>query len=317
MKGQDRYMKLNHSTNYIIFQKGESTFSFLPSGDIFEFTYEYFLVSQFQGSAKEGSANNIWLRIHKVDNLLIYPLLGQSSESKILKGENTLIFSGTVENISYTVTFYAAAEGIWFWNIELDGNGETVDLVYGQDIGVAHKGGVLTNELYMAQYLGHTIFETENGFLICSRQNQPQGDKFPYLQQGMIKGKSVGYSTDGMQFFGLSYKATQKPEALLGNLDNKNYQFEFSYTALQSEKMCLNGKQSVAFYGLFRPNHEDAIREIEFINDIKTAFDTFDRLDEKAELVAPIKVRKEFGASYTSPQWNENDVNNVFVTRKL
>jgi 1,2-beta-oligoglucan phosphorylase len=317
MKGHDTYMKLNQNTNYIMFQQGESTFSFLPSGDIFEFTYGNFLVNQFQGSAKEGSANNIWLRIYKDNNLNVYPLLGLLSGSRILKGENTLTFSGAVENILYTVTFYGAAEGIWFWNIELDGNSETVDVVYGQDIGVAAKGGVLTNELYMAQYLGHTAFEAENGYLICSRQNQAQGDQFPYLQQGMIKGKSVGFSTDGMQFFGLSYKATQKPEALEGDLPNKNYQFEFSYTALQSEKFSLNGKQSITFYGLFHPTHEDAVRGLEFIDKVKTAFESFQNQNEKTELIAPINIRKEFGMPYISPQWNENDVNQVFASRKL
>lgn len=310
-------MKLTQNTDYLMYQQGQSNFSFLPSGDIFEFTYESFLINQFQGSAKEGSANNIWLRVYNEDAPRAYPLLGLFSQSKISKGENTLVFSGKVEGISYNVTFYAAAEGIWFWNIELDGKGETVDLVYGQDIGVAHRGGVLTNELYMAQYLGHTVFQTENGYLICSRQNQPQGDNFPYLQQGMIKGKAVGYSTDGMQFFGLSYKATQKPEALSRNLSNINYQFEISYTALQSEKICLNTKQSVAFYGLFKPTHEDAVREIEFIDEVKAAFEAFSKLNEKTELVAPVKIRKEFGAPYTSPQWNEADVNNAFVTRKL
>lgn len=310
-------MKLDQNTQYITFKQGESNFSFLPSGDIFEFTQEHFMVNQFQGSTKEGSANNIWLRIYKEDNLEVYPLLGITSGSTISKGENTILFSGKAANISYEVTFYAAAEGIWFWNVELDGSGETVDLVYGQDIGVAHKGGVLTNELYMAQYLGHTIFETENGCLICSRQNQPQGSHFPYLQQGMLKGKAVGFSTDGMQFFGLSYKATHKPEALLGDLPNVNYQFEFSYTALQSEKVHLNGKYSAVFYGLFRPTHEDAIRNVEFAGEVRAVFEAISKLDKKAEAVAPVIIRKEFGAPYTSPQWNENDVKNIFDSRKL
>lgn len=317
MKGHDRYMNLKQNSRYVMFKQGENTFSFLPSGDIFEFTYEHFLVNQFQGSAKEGSANNIWLRIYKENTLEVYPLLGILSASKIFKGKNVLVYSGKVENIFYTVTFYAAAQGIWFWNVELVGNGETVDLVYGQDIGVAHKGGVLTNELYMAQYLGHTIFETENGYLIASRQNQPQGDQFPYLQQGMIMGKAVGFSTDGMNFFGLSYKATQKPEALLGNLSNKNYQFEFSYTALQSEKINLNGNHSVAFYGLFRPTHEDAVREIEFIDEIKAAYDDFCKLDDNLQEIANVSIRKEFGTPYSSPHWNESDINNIYASRKL
>lgn len=318
MRGNNYYMNLKQNTNYIMFQQGESTFSFLPSGDIFEFTFGSFLVNQFQGSAKEGSANNIWLRIYQDGNLNVYPLLGLVSGSRISKGENTLVFSGKKEDIAYTVTFYMAGEGIWLWNAELDGNGETVDLIYGQDIGVANKNSVLTNELYVAQYLGHKVFETENGFVVCSRQNQAQEENFfPYLQQGMVKGKTVGYSTDGMQFFGLSYKATQNPEALSGDLPSKNYQFEFSYTALQSEKIFLKGKQSVAFYGLFRPTHEDAAQEIEFTEEIRAAFDAFRGLNEKTECIAPVCLRKEFGTPYTSPQWNEKDIDDVFASRKL
>lgn len=310
-------MKLNQKNNYITFQKGKSTYSFLPSGDIFEFTFENFLINQFQGSGKEGSANNIWLRIYKADTLEVYPLLGLLSRSKISKGDNTLTFTGKADKVSYTVTFYAADEGIWFWNIDLDGNGEIVDLIYGQDIGVAHKGGVLTNELYMAQYLDHKIFETSNGFLICSRQNQAQGAQFPYMQQGMIKGKSVGFSTDGMQFFGLSYKATNNPEALKGDLPSKNYQFEFSYTALQSKKICLKGKQSFTFYGLFKPNHEDAIRRVRFIDEVEAAYKKIQDLGEKTESVEPIYIRKEFGTPYASPEWDEDTVNRVFPIRKL
>lgn len=310
-------MILKQNTDYIIFQKDESKFSFLLSGDIFEFTFGNYLINQFQGSAKEGSANNIWLRIYENGSPKDYPLLGIASGSRICKGKNTLVYSGRVEEIAYTVTFYAAGEGVWLWNVELDGNGETVDVVYGQDIGVANKFGVLTNELYMAQYLDHKIFETENGFVVCSRQNQAQGESFPYLQQGMAKGKAVGYSTDGMQFFGLSYKATHKPEALSGDLPSRNYQFEFSYTALQSEKIVLNGKHSVAFYGLFRPTHEDAVRKIEFAEEIKAAFDAFQQLKEEIECIEPVCIRREFGKPYTSPQWDEKDINDVFVTRKL
>lgn len=310
-------MKLDQNTQYITLKRGESTFSFLPTGDIFEFTCEHFMINQFQGSAKEGSSNNIWLRIYKEGTPEVYPLLGINSGSKISKGENTILFSGKAANISYEVTFYAADDGIWFWKVELEGKVETVDLIYGQDIGVAHKGGVLTNELYMAQYLGHAIFKADKGYVVCSRQNQPQGGQFPYLQQGMIEGKSVGFSTDGMQFFGISYKATEKPEALYRNLPNVNYQFEFSYTALQSEKIELNGRYSATFYGLFRKNHEAAVRKVEFVDEVKTAFETFSTLEKNTEEVAPICIHKEFGMPYASPQWTEQEVSNIFNRRRL
>lgn len=310
-------MILKQNTDYIEFIEGDSRFSFLPSGDIFEFTYGNFLINQFQGSAKEGSANNIWLRIYRDGRPKAYPLLGIASGSQVSRGKRTLVYRGGVENIPYVVTFYMAGEGLWLWNVELSGNGETIDLVYGQDIGIADKDGVLTNELYMAQYLGHRVFQSEKGFVICSRQNQSQGGAHPYLQQGMVKGKAISYSTDGMQFFGLSYKGTQFPEALNGDLPGENYQFEFSYTGLQSERLTLEGRDTFTFYGLFRPNHEEVVREREFLEDIEAAFNSFKELDEETEKVPSIAIREEFGAPYTSPQWGVEEVGEIFHSRKL
>lgn len=310
-------MKLIQNTNYITINKGESSFSFLPSGDIFEFTYGNHMINQFHGSPKEGSANNIWLRIYSSDTINTYPLLGIHTGSTLSKGESTLVYSGNAENIAYKVTFCAARDGIWFWNVELEGCGQTVDILYGQDIGVAAKGSVLTNELYVSQYLDNKIFEAANGYLVCSRQNQPQGSEFPYLQQGLVQGKAVGFSTDAMQFFGISYKATHIPEALSGKLPNKNYQFECSYAALQTEKITLSGKHTVTFYGLFKPNHEDAIREVEFTNEITAAYSDFKRLNEACTPLPSVYLRKEFGSPYTSPQWNESEINHRFSSRSL
>ncbi|GHV02906.1 hypothetical protein FACS189485_04680 [Spirochaetia bacterium] len=319
-------MILTQHTQYIEFKQGESVFSFLPSGDVFEFSFGNLLINQFLGSAAEGSANNIWLRVYAGGKIIAHPLLGIRSGSAVSKSPDRLIHSGAFMNISYTVSFCAAAPGLWFWNVELEGNGETVDLLYGQDIGVAAKNGVLTNELYMAQYLGHRIFETPHGYVICSRQNQDQGGVFPYLQQGMIKGAAVGYATDGIQFFGLSYRASNEPRALLGNLPNQNQQGEFSYTALQSEKLILREKRSLAFYGLFRPDHKDAVHELEFSCFIQSAFDTaFNapgnsipaEAEPQPERIPPVRIRKEFGAPYASPPWDTSAVNRFFPSRKL
>lgn len=312
------YMEFRQMTSYITFEKGESTYSFLPSGDIFEFTYRDFMINEFQGSPKEGSANNIWLRIYSDGNIYTYPLLGINSNSRTISiGEHSLLVSGSVHNVPYRVTFFAAGEGIWLWNIELDGNGETVDLIYGQDIGVALKNNILTNELYVAQYLDNTIFESSNGFIVCSRQNQPQDGLFPYLQQGMLLGSSIGYSTDGMQFFGTSYKSKHKPRALSGDLPNKNYQFELSYTALQSEKAKLNGKHQFTFYGLFKPNHSDAVRKIDFSDELRKALSEFHLLNDNYRHASPVRINKLIGAPYTSPVWSEEDIQLHFKDRKL
>jgi len=87
-------------------------------------------------------------------------------------------------------------------------------VIYGQDIGNADAGTVRSNEAYLSQYIDRTVFEDElNGYVVCSRQNQPQGGAFPYIQQGSLT-KAVSYSTDGFQFYGLSYKETNEPACL-------------------------------------------------------------------------------------------------------
>lgn len=300
--------------NLFIFQKGKTCYRFLPTGDIFDFTHNGIMLNEFRGNAKDGSPNNIYLRIYREDSLCVYPLLGIRSHSVLKKGDSSLSYTGTIESISYEVVFHAQ-EGIWFWDIALKGNGETVDLLYGQDIGVSSVGGVLTNELYAAQYLGHSIFKTENGYTVCSRQNQDQGGKFPYLRQGALGISAIHYSTDGMQFFKTSYKDSNIPEALTKDLPDINYQFEFSYTALQTEKFTLDTDKKAAFYGLAKENHSEAIKAVEYEEDIKKSYASL--ISETKSSCPEVTIRSEFGIPYSSPSLSKEDLSSLFPSRVL
>lgn len=300
--------------NLYVFQKGKTTYRFLPTGDIFDFTHQGTMLNEFRGNAKDGSPNNIYLRVYKDNTVSAYPLLGIRSNSVLKKGENSLIHTGTVEGINYEVTFHGL-EGVWFWEVSLKGNGETVDLLYGQDIGVSSVGGVLTNELYAAQYLGHSIFHTEKGCTVCSRQNQDQGGKYPYLRQGSVGVPILHYATDGMQFFKTSYKDSDIPEALTEDLPDVNYQFEFSYTALQTEKFSLTAPVKTAFYGLAKENHPEAIEGVEFEDEILKAYNSL-----TAETTNPcpaVTIRPEFGTPYSSPSLTKKEISLLFPERVL
>ncbi|WFR58933.1 cellobiose phosphorylase [Anaerocolumna sp. AGMB13025] len=292
-----------------VFQKGKTTYRFLPTGDIFDFLHQGIMLNEFRGNAKDGSPNNIYLRIYRDDSVCVYPLLGIRSESVLSKGENSLTFSGTASGICYEVTFYGL-EGVWFWDITLKGNGETVDLLYGQDIGVSSAESVLTNELYVSQYLGHSIVKTDKGYSVCSRQNQEQGGNYPYLRQGSAGIPVLHYATDGMQFFQTSYKDSDTPAALLRDLPDVNYQFEFSYTALQTEKFSLIEPVTTAFYGLAKENHKEAIEGAEFEEELKAAYASL-----KKELTAPcpgMKLKREFGLPYSSPALTREKISELF-----
>ncbi len=308
-------MKLTHISDSIRFQCGDMIYSFLPTGDIELFTHGRTMINGYIGNAKDGSANNIWLRIYRKNKIDSYPLLGISSDTHVSKGAYGLKFSGTADNIAYEILFRPSGS-LWFWDIALEGRGETVDIIYGQDIGMADQAAVLENELYASQYLGHTALEDSRGFHICSRQNLPQNDAFPFLQQGMLNGKAMGYSTDGLQFFGLSCKARNIPAALSKNLESKVLQSESGYIALQSNSVTLTEKKSFTFYGLFLSDHPRKVSALESIDQILSAYHALP-VETEYEALPRIKVRPLFGKPFSSPLWGKTMTDHIFPHKKL
>lgn len=298
----------------IILKNGNSTFTFLPGGDNFEWIHESIMINAFRANTLDGSTNNLYLRIYKDNSLAFYPLIGMHSKSTLKSGASTLIFEGLAEDINYTVTFRLTPYGIWFWDISLSGNCQKADIIYSQDIGIGLKGSVNTNELYLAQYLGHSVFKGDYGYVICSRQNMAQADLFPYLQQGSLGIRSTAYSTDGTQFFGLSYKKTNIPEALYGNLPSKNKQFELAHTALQTETFSLSGTKQFSFYGICKTNHPEVIHEIEYIQELEKAY----AYHESGNFL-PVTVPSlhNIGSPYASSHWNAEQVEHYFPERLL
>jgi len=307
---------MNKMNSFIDIKQDKMLYRFLPSGDIFTFTYDKFLINQLRGNVKDGSANNIYLRIYDEDTIKVYPLLGIKSKSLISAGPNSLIYEGTIEEINYKITF-RPVNHIWFWNVTLKGSNKNVDLIYGQDIGIAEENSVYTNELYISEYLGHTVFQNDNSYVVCSRQNMPSADCYPYIQQGVIGAKAVHYSTDGLQFFGLSYKETNTPEILTSDLLDYNLQYEFAYTALQTERININGECSLSFYGLFLSTHPEAVKELEFKAQIEEAYIKVQKEPDEVKLINPIKTKDEFSSPFSSPSFTEDEINTLYPERVL
>ena len=180
------------------------------------------------------------------------------------------------------------------------------------------RSAVRTNEAYMSQYIDHNAFnDAEKGYIVCSRQNQPMsGGSFPYIQQGSFT-KSVGYSTDGYQFFGLSYKASDIPEILTKeSLANEIYQYEFAYTALQSEKVKLNSKAQFVFYGIFKENHPAAITELEFTDEVAAAWEQVQAFTaDQASTLEQIQLSPDFGKSLETISMTTEEINELFPNR--
>ena len=310
-------MILKQQIDTIDITKDNGRFSFLPTGDIYEFTYDDFMINAYQGNCMDGSANNIYLRIYDGETISFYPLLGMNSKSTVSVGANSLVYVGEIDGIYYTVTFRPSEDGIWFWKVDLNGCDKVVDLVYGQDLGMAFKGGVLTNELYMSQYLDHKIIKGPNGYTINSRQNLSQGESFPYLQQGSLDTEIVGFSTDGTQFFGNDYRKTYTPQALKGDLSNENYQFELAYAALQTKKLYLNGATSVVFYGLFQPNQSTAITGLMFQDKLKAAYHQSLVENDMIKAIQKPALKTNLGKPFVSEEFSQKELDVRFPNKNL
>nr|WP_144925852.1 amylo-alpha-1,6-glucosidase [Paenibacillus bovis] len=292
-------------------------FSFLNSGDLKVATHEHLMINQWIANPLDGSLNNIYLRIHNGNNIDVTPLLGVNSPSTFLQADNQVAWKGEYKGVSYQVTFTLTDKGIWFWDVKVEGSDVEIDVVYGQDLAIASIGAVRNNEAYVSQYIDHAIFnDDQRGYIVCSRQNQRQPAGFSYLQQGSLS-KIVGYSTDGFQFFGKSYKETNKPEALYNeSLANEVYQYEFAYTALQTEKVTLSGTEQFVFYGLYKETHDDAVTSLEFQDELSAAWDEVSGQPEPT-FTAVDKVEKTstFGEPLQTVSMTSDEVKELFPNR--
>lgn len=291
-------------------------FTFLKTGDIYSITSDSILINQVLTNELDGSMNNIYLRIHTDNGIKAYPLLGIKSNSEIKYAAQQIIFTGTVESVKYKVIFTLTDRDVWYWDVFLEGNHEKIDVIYGQDLGLADKGAVQSNEAYTSQYIDYKVFEDEEkGFIVCSRQNMAQSTGNPYIQQGSLT-KTTGYSTDGFQFYGLSYKETNKPEALFkSSLANEIYQYEFAYTALQTEMITLNGSAHFTFYGLFKGNHPDTIEKVEFLEEVEKLRESISFSEKECKEINKIQLSSQLGEPIRTEPLTEEEIDFYFPNR--
>lgn len=247
--------------NKINILKEDLQATFLETGDLYEFMANETMINQLQGNVLDGSLNQIYLRIFTEDRIQSFPLIGSNSKSEFAYTEKQLTWKGNVASVSYRVDFQLGAKNTWFWTVQISGHGQ-VDLIYGQDLGLAVKGAVTSNEAYVSQYIDHHITKQQGDIVVSSRQNQSQKGQFPLVEQGSLQPLRA-FSTDGYQFFGRSYKATNEAAALTKEvLDDTVYQYEFGFTALQTETLQLSDQpQEVVFYGVFYADQPTAVEK--------------------------------------------------------
>jgi len=237
----------------------------LENGSVFAIRHGDVLVNQVLGSPVEGGLGNVYLRRRTRDGITAVPLLGPASPSRFRASARGAAWEGSVDGLEYSCTLrLAPRRPTWFWEVRLvnaAGRRVSVDAILAQDLGIAAEAAVRSNELYTSQYIDHTVLDDEElGFLVCSRQNLPQGTAFPWVMHGCLDG-AVGFLTDGFQLYGLGYKASNVPAALLrSRLPNRNYQYELALPTMQSRRLSLAAGATgrIAFFAAFEADHPAA-----------------------------------------------------------
>ncbi len=190
----------------------------LANGSIFAIRHGDVMINQVLGSPAEGGIGNVYVRRRSREGIASFPLIGPSSTSRFRVSGREATWDGVVGDIGYAcVLRLSAAQPTWSWTVRLANTAArplSLDAVLAQDLGIAQEAAVRTNELYTSQYIDHTVLQDADlGFVLCSRQNQPQDGAYPWIVHACLDG-AAGFLTDGFQFYGLGYRATNVPAAL-------------------------------------------------------------------------------------------------------
>ncbi|MBU0476331.1 MAG: hypothetical protein KKF62_19450, partial [Bacteroidetes bacterium] len=259
-------MNIKNSMKTHELNHGGISFNLLENGDIFDISYEDNQINLLKGNAIDGSLMNLYLRVYIDDSVYFTRLIGKHSPSHFFIEQDIVYYQGIFQGVAYQVSL-KLNQFDWIYEVKLKSDFACqADVIYGQDIAIQSKSSVLSSEPYTVQYIDYKAFSNQKGYTLCARQNQGRSQ---FLQIGSLT-KNIAYTTDGFQFFGLSYKETGIPEAMdQPRLISEVYQYEFSYFALQSDIIDVEqNEKSVVFYGLYKSSYDQVIEHFEPYHEI-------------------------------------------------
>jgi cellobiose phosphorylase len=259
-----------------------------PAGNLQAIRHETTLINQVIPLAVEDSLQRLALRV-KGPSKKVIPLTGPTANTTRRQiAANAVTWQGVAQQLEHAVSLILHPSlPVWFWRVHVRNGGEEManfDVIYGQDLGLAHVNAVTNNEAYVCQYIDHLPVDTKAlGPVILSRQNQAQsGNRFPWIAQGCLDGAGA-YGTDGFQFFGKDHRVTGIPAAWERDLPSKRLQYEFAYISLQSREIHLEPgeERTITFFACYSPDHpkastdadvEDVLQRISHVPEPATDF---------------------------------------------
>ena len=233
------------------------------NGSIRRMDHRDIILNLFLGTEVEGGPANIYLR-RPGASIEAIPLLGPRCPAAVNIDKHGMTARGQWRGLCFRISLVLAESApAWFWHVELKNTGtvvEALDLIYAQDLALAHYGAVRLNEYYVSHYVDHMpLSHPERGFVLASRQNLSMGGRNPWTVIGAL-GRGISYATDALQVHGLATRAGQAPVGLALGLPGARSQHEHSMVAIQDAPVQLKPGDIVTrgFFGWFEENHPAA-----------------------------------------------------------
>jgi cellobiose phosphorylase len=249
------------------------------------------ILNLFLGSEIEGGPANVYLRRHGA-SIECVPLLGPRSRAAVHVDGDGLTVRGDWNDVAFTLSLTLARSApVWLWRGTLENKSASpvlVDLVYAQDLALAHYGAVRMNEYYVSQYVDHTPLSHERcGYVLAVRQNLSMGGRNPWALIGSLR-RAVSFATDALQLHGL---ATRAGEVAVGlrepTLQGRRRQHEHSMAVIQDAPLRLEPMSPVdyGFFAWFEEHHPAASSpaDLTFVGRALGVAEAEDRAPSRAE----------------------------------
>ena len=238
------------------------TFSFSANGNIQNIDANKIRVNLKSGNLYAQPGTQLYLRKRNVNNIEFTSLLGKGNE--IAFSDKQFFSKGVWNGLEYICSLQLSEKSnSWQWKIDVSNkSAENVelDVVLMQEVGLKNLNDGLVNEYYVAQYLERILLDDEkHGKVAVCRQNTKEPTGYPWLMMASA-GIAVSGLTDGMQFYGNSYRASGIPEGILQPELGGNCAGESPVIALQEKPFVLQSNESkiVTFISTFLSNHTEA-----------------------------------------------------------
>jgi cellobiose phosphorylase len=239
---------------------------FLENGSIKSIEADPIRINLKKESLFSKPGANIYLRKRK-NPIEFIALLGPESNSHFKIEKNVFVAKGTWEGFDYLCKLQLSKKSLsWQWQVEITNTTAypiELDLVYAQDVGLKSLNSGLINEYYVSQYLDRRILEDKKfGSVICCRQNMKESTGYPWLMIACKNG-AVSASTDGIQFYGKTFRETGIPEGLMVESLGGECAGESSVFTLQEKpfKLSAGGNYKSIYVTTYLPDQPMATSE--------------------------------------------------------